>query len=88
MLGQISGSEARTVMMTIIKPVFREGYLMGNIRFEGWEGTVSEGTTKPMRPDHIRSICSGWGRGWQSTGNAQSTKNEEGKEVGSSRRQV
>lgn len=44
MLGQISGSEGRTVMMTIIKPVFREGHLVGSIRFDlGWEGTVSEG---------------------------------------------
>lgn len=40
MLGQISGSEGRTAMMTIIKPVFREGDLVSNI---GWEGTVSEG---------------------------------------------
>lgn len=33
-----------TVMMTVIKPIFGEGCLVGNIRFEGWEGTVSEGT--------------------------------------------
>lgn len=44
MLGQISGSEGRTAMVTVIRPVFREGHLVGNIRFDlGWEGTVPEG---------------------------------------------